>query len=353
MILDSVNMNDELKRLKKHIESSIVNERNHIFKYTSVFTRPQSPPAKAVYLEYDRAISNDRYHNYHASLYSIDHPQAKEKNIPSLYEFLAGKLRYHFKKERKSYVNDMIQAHFITYNEMGDVEDIALLDYEFTGETDHEIFNLWLLFEYLFEIEEQITKRVEAKNFIGIQSYLDLIDDKFGFLMGRQNSYFQIKMDKDELYSWLLAEVFSFQHQVEEKGLWKSLEKEPEKHFQRVFAAVLGRVSELFNVCMSEESDVGSGKVDFIFSQGNDSKVCVELKLSTSSKVLEGYTKQLQQYLKSEKTDKGIYVVIDSSNSKSSFQKLINFIEEGKKTGQSYPNIILVDSSSKLSASKL
>jgi hypothetical protein len=346
-------MNDELKRLKKYIESSIVNERNHIFKYTSVFTRPQSSPAKAVYLEYDRATSNDRYHNYHAPSYTNGHPQSKEKNIPSLYEFLAGKLRYHFKKNRKSYVNDMIQANFITYNELGDVEDIALLDYDFTGETDHEIFNLWLLFEYLFEIEEQITRIVESKNLIGIQSHLDLIDDKFGFLMGCKNSYFQIKMNKDELYSWLLGEILLFKHQVQDKGLWRSLNKEPEKHFQWIFTAALGRVSELFDVCMLAESDVGRGYVDFIFSQGNDSKVCVELKLSSSSRVLEGYTKQLPQYLKSEQTDKGIYVVIDSGDSSSSFQKLLSFIEEGKKNGQSYPDIILVDASLKPSASKL
>ena len=353
MILNNLNMTDELKRLKKYIESIIINERNHIFKYTSVLTRPQSSPAKAVYLEYDRATRNDRYHNYQAPSYPIDHPQAKEKNIPSLYKFLAGKLRYNFKKDRKSDVNDMIKTHFITYNRNGSDEGGALLDYEFTGETDHEIFSLWLLFKHLFEIKEQITRRVEVKNFIGVQSYLDLIDDKFGFLMDRKNSYFQLKMDKDELYSWLLAEIISFQHQVEEKGLWKSLNKEPEKHFQWVFAAVLGRVSKLFGVCMSAEADVGSGRVDFIFSQGNDSKVCVELKLSNSSKALKGYTEQLPQYLKSEETDKGIYVIIDSGDSTNSYRKLLHFIEKDTKKDQSYPDIILIDARPKKSASKL
>jgi len=352
MILNGLNMTGELKQLKIYIESTIVDERNHIFKYTSPLTRPQSSQAKVVFLEYDRATSNDRHHNY--SLQSLQYGgfQVEEKVIPSFYEFLARKLRYHLRQDRKSYAGDRILAPFKVYDEDGVVEEIAIPEYELSGETDNEIFNLWLLFEHLFEIEEQVARRIEAKNFIGIQSHLNLIDDNFGFLMDRKNSYFQVKMDEDELYSWLLAEIMSFQHQVEEKGLWRSLNKEPEKHFQWVFAAVLGRVSELFDVCMLAEPDVGSGKADFIFSQGNDSKVCVELKLSTNSKVLEGYTTQLQQYLKSEKTDKGIYVVIDSGDSKNSYHNLLGFIQESKKNGQSYPDIILVDASPKISASQ-
>ena len=171
--------------------------------------------------------------------------------------------------------------------------------------------------------------------------------------MGRKDSHFQLKMDEDELHSWLLAEIISLQHLIEEKGLWKSLNKEPEKHFQWVFSAALSRVSELFGVYMCAEPDVGSGKVDFIFSQGNNSKVCVELKLATSQMVFEGYTEQLQQYLKSEKTNKGIYVVIDSGDSKSSYRRLLNYVADTKKQIKRCPDIILIDANPKLSASKL
>lgn len=346
-------MTCELKRLKMYIESSIVDERNHIFKYASPLTHPQSSHAKTVFFEYDKATSNDRYHNYNLSSLPYGDFQVEEKDIPSLYEFLSRKLRYHFERDRKSYVRDRILDPFKVYDEDGNFEDVTIQDYDFTGETDHEIFSLWLLFDHLFEVTEQLASRIETKNFVGIQSHLKLIDDNFGFLMGSKYSYFQLKMDENELYSWLLAEIISFKHQIEEKGLWNSLNKEPEKHFQWVFAAALGRVSELFGVCMLAEPDVGSGKVDFIFSQGNDSKVCVELKLSTSSKVLNGYTKQLQQYLKSERTNKGIYVVIDSGDSKSSYRNLLDFIDDGKKKGQSYPEIILIDASKKISASLL
>lgn len=353
--MKGLGMDEELNQLKKLIESTIIQERNHIFKYTSPLVRPQSSQAKAVFLEYDRSTSNDRQYNYNLSSmpYGVSGSGLKEREIPSFYDFLVKKLRYNSYQKRKSYLASCILGYFSIYNEDGDVEEITIADIDFSGETDHEIFSSWLLFEHLFELEEQIARRVEAKNFIAIQSHLNLIDDNFGYLIERKNSYFPLKMDKDELFSWLLIEIKSFKHLVEEKGLWKSLNKEPEKHFQHIFFTALSRVSELFDVCMLAEPQVGNGIVDFIFSQGNDSKVCVELKLSTSSKVLEGYTKQLCQYLTSEKTDKGIYVVIDSGNSKSSYQHLLNLIENGKKTGKSYPDIILIDASPKPSPSRL
>ncbi|OOE57046.1 hypothetical protein BZG14_15280 [Salinivibrio sp. IB282] len=345
-------MTDELKKLKIYIESTMKNERNHIFKYTSPLTRPQSADAKSVFLEYDRATSKERFHNYNLQSWAYGDFDVEEKHIPSFYDFLSRKLTYQFDKKRKSYESDRIVDSFKIYDEDESVEETTIQDFEIMGETDSDIFSLWLLFDHLFEIEEQIAKNIETKNFIGLQSHLDLIDDNFGFLMDRKDSYFKLKMNEDELYGWLLAEILYFKHQVEEKGLRRSLYKEPEKHFQWLFSAALGRVSVLFDVCMLAEPDVGSGKVDFIFSQGSKSKVCVELKLSTSAKVLEGYTKQLQQYLKSEKTDKGIYVVIDSGDSKSSYRNLLSFIEDGKKRGQSYPNIIMIDASKKVSASQ-
>lgn len=345
-------MTGELKQLKAIIEFFIKDERNNIFKYTSPFTHPQSIQAKAVFLEYDRATSNDRFHNYNVQSSQYGDGQGAEKDTPSFYTFLARKLRHHFNQDRKSYASDRILAPFTVYDDDGNVEDRTIADYEFIGETDNDIFSLWLLFDHIFELEEQMAKLIESKKFIDIQNHLNLIDDNFSFLMVRKESYFQLKMDEDELYSWLLAEIKSFKHQVEEKGLWKSLNKEPEKHFQWLFAAALGRVSELFDICMSAELDVGSGKVDFMFSQGNDSKVCVELKLSTSSKVLEGFTRQLRQYLISEKTNKGIYVVIDSGGSKGSYRNLLDLIRDGKANGQDYPDIILIDATPKISASQ-
>ena len=89
MILNGLDMTDELKQLKMYIELTIVNERNHIFKYTSPLTRPQSSDAKSVFLEYDRATSKDRFHNYNIQSLSYGDFHEEEKDIPSFYDFLS------------------------------------------------------------------------------------------------------------------------------------------------------------------------------------------------------------------------------------------------------------------------
>ncbi|EGQ9932723.1 hypothetical protein FYF81_05850, partial [Vibrio vulnificus] len=328
-------MTDEMKELKKCIESSIVTERNHIFKYTSPLINPNSSEAKAVYHEYDRATSNTRYHNCNVDNnppYGDIHVEKME--VTTFHDFLANKLKYYSNQSRKSYAQSRISDYFRSYDEEG-YDEYLIAGYEFEGETDHEAFRAWLMFEHLFDISSQIAKRVETKNFIGIQNHLKLIDDNFGFLMDGRKSLFQLKMDEDELYSWLLTEIESFKHQVEEKGLWRSLNSKSEKHFQRVFEAVLGRTCELYDVDISPETSTGNGIVDFKFSQGNGSKICVELKLSQNQNVFNGLVHQLTQYQRGERTDKGIYVVLDSGKPSKSYFQLIDYTKKYKGLGLS------------------
>ncbi|WP_235144226.1 hypothetical protein [Photobacterium carnosum] len=346
-------MADQMKELRKCIESSIVSERNHIFKYTSPLINPNSSDAKAVYYEYDRATSNARCHNYNVENNPNPYGEHVDKmEVQTFHDFLVSKLKCHFHQSRKSYAESRIVSYFRSYDEDGDY-DYLIADYEFIGETEHKIFRVWLMFHQLFDISDNIVKRIESKNLIGIPSHLKLIDDNFGFLMSDKKSFFQLKMNKDELHSWLLVQIESFKHQVEERDLWVSLKDEPEKHFQRVFEAFLRRVCELYDVDISPETSTGGGIVDFKVSQGNKSKICVELKLSQNQNVLNGLTRQLTRYQNGEKTDKGIYVVLDSGSPSRSYIELIKYIKEAKSSGLSTGHIILIDATEKLSASKL
>lgn len=347
-------MADEMTELRKCIESSIVSERNHIFKYTSPLIKPNSSDAKAVYHEYDRATSNARYHNYNveSNLNPYGEHHVDKMEVQTFHDFLVSKLKCRFHQSRKSYAESRIKSNFRSYNEDGDYEYL-IADYEFIGEIDHKIFRAWLMFDQLFDISDQIAKRIESKNLIGIPSQLKLIDDNFGFLMSDKKSFFQLKMDKDELYSWVLTQIESFKHQVEERDLWVSLKDEPEKHFQRVFEAFLRRVCELYDVDISPEPSTGGGIVDFKVSQGNKSKICIELKLSQNQNILNGLTRQLPKYQSGEKTDKGVYVVLDSGCPSRSYYELIEYIKEAKSSGLSTDHIILIDATEKLSASKL
>ncbi|PST87565.1 hypothetical protein C9I86_12565 [Photobacterium sp. NCIMB 13483] len=345
-------MTDEVKELRKCIDSSIVSERNHIFKYTSPLIKPNSSDAKAVYHEYDRATSDARYHNHNVRNIPYGNIHVKEMNVPTFHTFLLNKLRCHFNQKRKDYISSRIADRFKSYDEDGDWE-FLIADFEFEGETDHDVFKAWLMFEHLFDISDQIVNMIESKNLIGIEKHLELIDQNFGFLMGDTKLFFQLKMDENELYSWLLTQIDSFKHQVEERDLWRSLKDGPEKHFQRVFESYLRRTCELYDVDISPETSTGGGIVDFKFSQGNGSKICVELKLSQNPNALSGLTHQLTQYKCGEKTDKGIYVVLNSGCPSSSYYELVKYIEEAKSSGVSIDHIILINATGKLSASKL
>lgn len=343
-------MNDEMKTLVKCIEDSIVSERNHIAKYISPFIAPNSSDATTVYREYNRVTSNARYHNHNVRNIPYGNIHVKEMKVPTFHTFLLSKLRCHFNQKRKDFISSRIADSFKNYDEDGDWE-FLIADFEFEGETDYDVFKAWLMFDHLFDISDQIVKMIESKNLIGIQKHLELIDQNFGFLMGATKSFFQLKMDENELYSWLLNQIDSFKHQVEERDLWRSLKDEPEKHFQRVFESYLRQTCELYDVDISPETSTGGGIVDFKFSQGNDSKICVELKLSQNQNVFSGLMHQLTQYKCGEKTDKGIYVVLDSGNPSRSFNQLVNYIQEEKRSGQNTDHIVLVDATEKLSAS--
>lgn len=93
--------------------------------------------------------------------------------------------------------------------------------------------------------------------------------------------------------------------------------------------------------------------MDFKFSQGNESKICVELKLSQNPSVLNGLIRQLEKYKECEKTDKGIYVVLDSGAPSTSFARLKSYVQELRKSGLSTEHIIFIDATEKPSASKL
>ena len=90
---------------------------------------------------------------------------------------------------------------------------------------------------------------------------------------------------------------------VENKGLWKELWDEngkprKEKASQRLFFAVAYSYCKANNIDLTPEADSGNGPVDFKLSQGFDSKLVVEVKLSTNGRLVHGYEKQLEIYKK-------------------------------------------------------
>jgi hypothetical protein len=127
------------------------------------------------------------------------------------------------------------------------------------------------------------------------------------------------KNDLNNLCNIVKEIIGQFKFLIENKGmntlLWKD-KKNPnyEKTAQKIFHLVAYSYCKANNIDISPEMDTGVGNVDFKFSQGFSKKVIVEIKLSTNSNIVNGFSTQLQLYKKSEETISGYYVVIDVGN---------------------------------------
>jgi len=148
-----------------------------------------------------------------------------------------------------------------------------------------------------------------------------------------------------------------YQDLIENNGLFKFFHNTDGKHknetfAQRLFFAISQSYCEANNLDISPESDAGRGPIDFKISQGHDSKVNVELKLSTNN-LLHGYKKQLPIYDKAEKTMNSFFLIILLYEKDI---KKIDLLYEYKRKNETFdkklPEIVVVDATMKKSASK-
>lgn len=109
------------------------------------------------------------------------------------------------------------------------------------------------------------------------------------------------------------------------------------------------------DIDISPEADTGIGKLDFKFSQGSNSRVIIETKLSNNPNLLHGYVTQLPNYMNSQHGSYGIYVVVivdSKKNQIGQLKKLKEIEEKRNKDDSSQYKIIFVDARERLTASK-
>ncbi|HEY0923658.1 hypothetical protein [Rheinheimera pacifica] len=105
------------------------------------------------------------------------------------------------------------------------------------------------------------------------------------------------------------------------------------------------------NIMIARECNSGRGPVDFKFGTNNENGVLVELKKSTNTSGLKkGIEKQLPEYMKSEKSRRAIYLVIDVGYTQAAIENLKSI---NKKINGTNVQIMHVDGSQKVSASKM
>lgn len=148
-----------------------------------------------------------------------------------------------------------------------------------------------------------------------------------------------------------------FEFLIEKRGLSKLLwrdKKNPhhERVSQMIYFAVADSYCKANNLEITPEADTGTGAVDFKFSYGYDSRVLVEIKLSTNPNVISGYEKQLTTYAAAERTMRATYLVIDVGRMGRKDQGILRIMNANRIKGKPTSEIIFIDGSLNVSASK-
>ncbi len=159
-----------------------------------------------------------------------------------------------------------------------------------------------------------------------------------------------------DVYSVVIQIVEHFQILIEEKGLLKELwagdKNRPEKSVQRLFFAVADSYCKANDLDISPEADSGAGPVDFKFSRGYEDRVLVEIKLSKSRKLVQGYEKQLEAYKAAEETTRAMYLIIDIGQMNDKDQKVMAIKNDAVANGRAASEIFFIDGNKQLSGSK-
>ena len=161
----------------------------------------------------------------------------------------------------------------------------------------------------------------------------------------------------DHVFCIVREIVNQFRQLIEHNGLNKELyrtNRKPrhESTAQRLFFAVAYSYCVANNIDISPEIDTGNGKIDFKFAVSFNEQVLVEVKLSTNSNVVSGYTTQLEIYKASQQTMRAIYLLIDVGSMGKKDKRLIDIRNEAAKLGNPLSELEFVDGTIKASASK-
>lgn len=160
----------------------------------------------------------------------------------------------------------------------------------------------------------------------------------------------------DDVEKMVLAICGKFKSLVEDNALSELFYNNDgtvkhEKAAQLLFYGIADAYCDSNGILIARESDSGRGPVDFKFGTKMENSVLVELKKSTNTSGLtKGIEKQLPQYMKSEKSKRAIYLVLDVGYTKAAIDRLK---EVNAKIKGAAIKIIHVDATPKVSASRL
>jgi hypothetical protein len=124
-----------------------------------------------------------------------------------------------------------------------------------------------------------------------------------------------------------------------------------ERFAQKLFYGIADQYCLANDLNLSREPNAGSGALDFKITKGYKTVVTIEIKYSSNTNLIKGYTKQLPTYNKSENADSSIYLVLRTTESDNLIKSLLEQMRLLKVSNPRAPDVIVVDARQQKSAS--
>lgn len=197
-------------------------------------------------------------------------------------------------------------------------------------------------------------------------SNYDPIEDALGYYRYRQlllsdpkalseASAVDLSAGPSAIHAVVHEAIALFKKHVEVGDLWRELwvdgKPKKERAAQLMFQAIADAFCKANNIDMSPETNMGGGPVDFKFSKGYEARVLVELKRDSGT-VKHGYETQLEHYKDAADTFWGIFVVIDYGKIGDKLETINGIRNAQLRAGERASDIVVIDATPKLSASK-
>lgn len=164
--------------------------------------------------------------------------------------------------------------------------------------------------------------------------------------------------EEDEVDKLTLAMCHQFKHLVEHNRLselfYRNNRTPDETDWQLLLYTVADtyKIAANLDLAITREDNPGVGEIDFHITKGSKANTVIEIKRSTNENLIHGYRTQLSAYMKAERAQSGIFMVImEKDNIDEVKQKIAEVQKDMKDKGEYIPEIIYINCMKQHSAS--
>ena len=151
---------------------------------------------------------------------------------------------------------------------------------------------------------------------------------------------------------------YQFKHLVEHNRLselfYRNNRTPDETDWQLLLYTVADtyKVAGNLDISITREDNPGVGEIDFHITKGSKANTVIEIKRSTNENLVHGYRTQLPAYMKAERAQSGIFMIImEKDNIDEVKRKIAEVQSDMKDKGEYIPEIIYINGMKQHSAS--